>query len=93
MRIIGGSFKGRKFYPPADKWPTRPTTDYSKEGLFNIACAEMCGTSHYRMQGKLIVMEQEDFKEWLKEASTLAKDAVDRDNPSLFWGWKWEQNI
>ncbi|MBP7184374.1 MAG: RsmD family RNA methyltransferase [Saprospiraceae bacterium] len=36
MRIIGGKFKGRKFYPPADKWPTRPTTDYAKEGLFNI---------------------------------------------------------
>lgn len=36
MRIIGGEFKGRKFYPPADKWPTRPTTDYAKEALFNI---------------------------------------------------------
>ncbi len=36
MRIIGGKFKGRKFYPPADKWPTRPTTDFSKEALFNI---------------------------------------------------------
>lgn len=36
MRIIGGKLKGRKFYPPADKWPTRPTTDYSKEGLYNI---------------------------------------------------------
>jgi len=36
MRIIGGKFKGRKFYPPADKWPTRPTTDFAKEGLFNI---------------------------------------------------------
>lgn len=36
MRIIGGKFKGRKFYPPADNWPTRPTTDFSKEGLFNI---------------------------------------------------------
>lgn len=36
MRIIGGKFKGRKFYPPAKNWPTRPTTDYSKEGLFNI---------------------------------------------------------
>lgn len=36
MRIISGKFKGRKFYPPADKWPTRPTTDYAKEGLFNI---------------------------------------------------------
>ena len=36
MRIISGKFKGRKFYPPADNWPTRPTTDYAKEGLFNI---------------------------------------------------------
>jgi len=36
VRIIGGEFKGRKFYPPADKWPTRPTTDFAKEGLFNI---------------------------------------------------------
>ncbi len=36
MRIISGKFKSRKFYPPADKWPTRPTTDFAKEGLFNI---------------------------------------------------------
>ncbi len=36
MRIIGGKFKGRRFDPPADNWPTRPTTDYAKEGLFNI---------------------------------------------------------
>lgn len=36
MRIIGGKFKGRRFNPPAKNWPTRPTTDYSKEGLFNI---------------------------------------------------------
>jgi 16S rRNA (guanine966-N2)-methyltransferase len=36
MRIIGGKFKGRKFNPPADTWPTRPTTDVSKEALFNI---------------------------------------------------------
>lgn len=36
MRIISGKFKGRKFNPPAKNWPTRPTTDISKEGLFNI---------------------------------------------------------
>jgi len=36
MRILGGQFKGRRFNPPAKKWPTRPTTDYSKEGLYNI---------------------------------------------------------
>lgn len=36
MRIISGKFKGRRFDPPADNWPTRPTTDVSKEALFNI---------------------------------------------------------
>lgn len=36
MRIVGGKYKGRKFTPPAGKWPTRPTTDFGKEGLFNI---------------------------------------------------------
>jgi 16S rRNA (guanine966-N2)-methyltransferase len=36
MRIIGGSLKGRRFSPPASNWPTRPTTDFSKESLYNI---------------------------------------------------------
>lgn len=36
MRIISGEFGGRKFHPPANNWPTRPTTDVSKEGLYNI---------------------------------------------------------
>jgi 16S rRNA (guanine(966)-N(2))-methyltransferase RsmD len=36
MRIISGQLGGRRFRPPADKWPTRPTTDIAKEGLFNI---------------------------------------------------------
>ncbi len=36
MRIISGKLRGHKFNPPANSWPTRPTTDISKEGLFNI---------------------------------------------------------
>jgi len=36
MRVIGGELKGRKFHPPAKNWPTRPTTDFAKEGLYNI---------------------------------------------------------
>jgi len=35
MRIVSGKFKSRRFYPPANKWPTRPTTDFAKEGLYN----------------------------------------------------------
>lgn len=36
MRIISGKFRGFKFSPPMKKWPTRPTTDLTKEALFNI---------------------------------------------------------
>ncbi len=35
MRIIGGKFKGKPILPPAG-YKARPTTDYAKEGLFNI---------------------------------------------------------
>ena len=35
MRIIAGKFRGRRFHPPANI-PARPTTDFAKEGLFNI---------------------------------------------------------
>jgi 16S rRNA (guanine966-N2)-methyltransferase len=36
MRIIGGSWGGRKINPPSKMPHTRPTTDIAKEGLFNI---------------------------------------------------------
>lgn len=35
MRIIRGKYKGRHFPPPAN-FKARPTTDFAKEGLFNI---------------------------------------------------------
>ena len=35
MRIISGIYKGRRIRPPVNL-PVRPTTDYAKEGLFNV---------------------------------------------------------
>lgn len=35
MRIIGGKYKGRRINPPSD-FKARPTTDFAREGLFNI---------------------------------------------------------
>jgi 16S rRNA (guanine(966)-N(2))-methyltransferase RsmD len=35
MRIIGGSYKSKQFHPPSNN-PARPTTDFAKEGLFNV---------------------------------------------------------
>lgn len=35
MRVIGGRLKSIRFEPPKNI-PTRPTTDFAKEGLFNV---------------------------------------------------------
>ncbi|MBQ7773645.1 MAG: RsmD family RNA methyltransferase [Bacteroidales bacterium] len=39
MRIIGGDLKGKNILPPAN-YGARPTTDFAKEGLFNILINE-----------------------------------------------------
>ncbi|MCJ8291007.1 MAG: 16S rRNA (guanine(966)-N(2))-methyltransferase RsmD [Crocinitomicaceae bacterium] len=40
MRIIRGKYKTRKYGIPK-KFPSRPTTDYAKEGLFNVLMHKM----------------------------------------------------
>lgn len=35
MRIIGGRYRGRRISPPGN-FKARPTTDFAREGLFNI---------------------------------------------------------
>lgn len=44
MRIISGKYKGRRLTPPKNL-PVRPTTDMSKEALFNIL------NNHYNFTG------------------------------------------
>jgi cytochrome c oxidase subunit II len=36
-----------------------------KPGVFHLFCAEYCGTDHSRMTGRIVVMEQTDFEQWL----------------------------
>ncbi len=35
MRIVSGTYKGRRLHPPGNL-PVRPTTDFAKEALFNV---------------------------------------------------------
>ena len=44
MRIIGGRLKGKTIMPP-NGYKARPTTDFAKEGLFNIL------NNEYEMEG------------------------------------------
>lgn len=36
-----------------------------KPGVFHLFCAEYCGTDHSRMTGRIVVMKQTDFEQWL----------------------------
>jgi cytochrome c oxidase subunit 2 len=38
-----------------------------------LLCNKICGASHYNMQMKIVVQEEEDFNNWLKEQKTLAQ--------------------
>lgn len=35
MRVVSGKYRGKRFNPPRN-FPSRPTTDFAKEALFNI---------------------------------------------------------
>ena len=48
MGIIGGSLKGRRITPPAD-YKARPTTDFAREGLFNVL------NNEYEFEGLTVI--------------------------------------
>jgi 16S rRNA (guanine(966)-N(2))-methyltransferase RsmD len=48
VRIISGKFKGRRIFPPKNL-PVRPTTDMSKEALFNVL------NNHFDFEGLKIL--------------------------------------
>lgn len=39
-----------------------------------LLCNKICGASHYSMQMKIIVEEEEDYKRWLAEQATYAEN-------------------
>ena len=39
----------------------------TETGEFEIACAQLCGNSHYRMRGFLLIHTAEEFQTWLDE--------------------------
>jgi cytochrome c oxidase subunit II len=38
-------------------------------GVYEIACAELCGMGHYRMRAAVRVVSEEEFEKWLKSNS------------------------
>jgi cytochrome c oxidase subunit II len=66
--------------------------DANEVGEYEITCAHLCGTAHYKMKGFLKVMEPEDYQAWHDEMSEWAQAAFDEKDPSIKWGWNWALN-
>ena len=51
----------------------------AREGMgYEIACAQLCGNSHYRMKGYMTIHTEEEYKEWLiEEAEYLESEGED----------------
>ena len=39
----------------------------TREGSYELVCAELCGWGHYRMRGRLIVQGRDEFEAWLEQ--------------------------
>lgn len=45
----------------------------TRTGTFDILCAELCGTGHFAMRGRVVVDEENDYQAWLQQQSTFAR--------------------
>ena len=72
----------------------------TETGVFDIACAELCGNSHYKMKGFLTVESEENFQSWLSENTPEESkddwdDWGDEDEEDTGvpedWGWAWKE--
>jgi len=39
----------------------------SEPGTYDLACAELCGWGHYKMQGRVTIEPREQFERWLEQ--------------------------
>ncbi len=53
----------------------------TRTGTFDVLCAELCGTGHYAMRGKVVVEKEGDFNAWLADYSTFEKSMADAGKP------------
>jgi len=45
----------------------------TRTGTFDVLCAELCGVGHHTMRGIVVVDEEADYQEWLKDQETFAQ--------------------
>ena len=45
----------------------------TRTGTFEVLCAELCGTGHGYMRGRVVVAEGAEYQAWLEQRQTFAQ--------------------
>ena len=79
-QVIPVYFTPTEINPPQAKLPDCAVG----KTCWEIACAQLCGLTHYRMQGYLTIESPEDFQKWLDESApkTAAPAAAPAATPA-----------
>ena len=82
-----------------DAVPGRYTSTWftaTREGSYQLFCAELCGAGHSRMWGKVVVLPEERFEAWLEDhqpedaassGTPVVARALPHDEPTPAGGW------
>ena len=46
---------------------------------YEIACAQLCGNSHYRMRGYVTVETESEYHTWLSQQAEYLEEGDDED--------------
>lgn len=50
---------------------TRLKVTPTRTGEFDLVCAELCGIMHFKMQGRVVVLSEDEFDAWLAKQETF----------------------
>lgn len=79
-RDVIHSFYVAEFRVKQDVLPGRFTTawfEVTKPGVYEILCAEYCGTSHSGMRGSVVALSEGDFAKWLERQGPQGATGVE----------------
>jgi cytochrome c oxidase subunit 2 len=72
---------------------TRLWFQAEQSGRYEVACAQHCGVSHYKMRGLLVAETEAVYRAWLGRAEVDARLRYDPADPNAQHpedGWDWE---
>lgn len=71
-QVVPVYFTPAKVTPPESQFPACA----AKKTCWEIACAQLCGLTHYRMQGYYTVHSQADYDKWMAENAPKPQPAA-----------------